>query len=122
MRRGGRVIWGAVDPVAPEGPSVVMDRVWAAARAVAGRRWRTFDVFDASMLSGTCGTGGVDVETEGHVARSLQLIASVLRGDPVPILDPPRAPPTEPTCAGPTGGRGRCWQLGLVAERDDVLG
>ncbi len=88
MRRGGRVIWGAVDPVALEGPSAVMDRVCVAARAVAGRRWRTFDVLDASLLSGTCGTGGVDVAAEDRVARALEVVASVLRGDPMPTVEP----------------------------------
>ncbi len=90
MRRGGRIIWGVVDPVAVDGPSMVIDRVYVAARAVAGRRWRTFDVFDASLLSGTCGTGGVDVEAEDHVAQTLQVTASMLRGDPLPSATPGR--------------------------------
>jgi hypothetical protein len=64
-----------------------MARLYAAARGVAGRRWRTFDVFDASLLSATCGTGGLDAEAEGQIAQTLQVTASVLRGDPVPVLD-----------------------------------
>jgi hypothetical protein len=86
MRRGGRVMWGVADALAPESPSLIVDRVCAAARAVAGRRWRTADVLDASFLSGTCGTGGVDVTAERRLARDLQVTASLLRGDPLPGL------------------------------------
>jgi len=91
MRRGGRVIWGVADAVAPEGPSLIVDRVCAAARAVAGRRWRTADVLDASLLSGTCGTGGSEVAAERRLARDLLLAAHLLRGDPLPAVpSPPR--------------------------------
>jgi hypothetical protein len=58
MRRGGRIMWGAVDPAGIEPPTWTAARVGAAARAVAGRRWRTDDMLDASLLSGACGTGG----------------------------------------------------------------
>jgi hypothetical protein len=58
--------------------------VYTAARAVAGRRVRTIDVLDASLLSGACGTGGVDAEAERAVARGLQVAAGLLRGDPLP--------------------------------------
>jgi hypothetical protein len=84
MRRGGRIMWGAVDPAAVEPTSWTVARVGAAARAVAGRRWRTADVLDASLLSGTCGTGGVEVEAEHAVAHGLRAAASHLRGDPQP--------------------------------------
>ncbi len=82
MRRGGRVMWGAVDAVALQGSSSIVDRIWAAARAVAGRRWRTADVLGCSLLSGSCGTGGVDVEAERDVARGLRVAARLLRGEP----------------------------------------
>jgi hypothetical protein len=84
MRRGGRIMWGALDPAAVEPSSCAAARVRAAARAVAGRRWRTADVLDASLLSGGCGTGGVTVEDEYEVARGLRAAASILRGDPLP--------------------------------------
>jgi hypothetical protein len=84
MRRGGRIMWGAVNPVAVDPPSQTAARVGAAARAVAGRRWRTRDVFDASLLSGGCGTGGVSAEAEREVAGRLQVAAALLRGDPPP--------------------------------------
>lgn len=82
MRRRGRIMWGAIDPAAVSRSSLVLDRVSAAARAVAGRRWRTQDVLAASLLSGSCGTGGVSVSAECHVARGLNVVASRLRGDP----------------------------------------
>jgi hypothetical protein len=87
MRRGGRVMWGAADPLAPESPSLIVDRVWATARGVAGRRWRTADVLDASLLSGTCGTGGVEVTAERRLARDLGVAASLLRGDQLPVRE-----------------------------------
>ena len=87
MRRGGRVMWGVADALSPESPSLIVDRVCAAARAVAGRRWRTADVLDASLLSGTCGTGGVDVTAERRLARDLRVSASLLRGDPLPGVE-----------------------------------
>jgi hypothetical protein len=84
MRRGGRIMWGAVDPAAVEPPAWTVARVCAAARAVAGRRWRTMDVLDASLMSGSCGTGGVDEEAERELAGALRVAASVLRGGPMP--------------------------------------
>lgn len=89
MRRGGRVVWGVVDPGAVQRPSVLIERVCAAARMVAGRRCRTADVFEASLLSGTCGTGGVDIDAERQIARGLLVAASMLRGDPLPVVGAP---------------------------------
>ncbi len=82
MRRRGRIMWGAVDPGADEDPRLIGERVDAAARAVAGRQWRTADVLECSLLAGSCGTGGVDVEAERRLARGLRVAASVLRGEP----------------------------------------
>jgi hypothetical protein len=84
MRRGGRIMWGAVDPAAVEPPSWTVARVRAAGRAVAGRRWRTSDVLDASLLSGACGTGGVSDQAERELAGALAVAASGLRGDHMP--------------------------------------
>jgi len=80
MRRGGRIMWGVVDPRAVEPASWAGARVAAAAHAVAGRRWRTSDVLDASLLSGTCGSGGLDVCTERTVAAVLGSVAAHLGG------------------------------------------
>jgi hypothetical protein len=44
-------------------------------------------VLDASLLSGTCGTGGVDVTAERRLARDLRVSASLLRGDPLPGVE-----------------------------------
>lgn len=82
--RRGRIMWGAVDPAVVELSSLVADRVCAAARAVAGRRCPTQDVLAASMLSGTCGTGGVAITDEDRVASCLRAAASRLRGEPEP--------------------------------------
>lgn len=84
MRRGGRIMWGAVDPAAVEPASWTAARVGAAARLVAGRRWRTADVLEASLLSGGCGTGGLDLGAEQDLARGLRAAATVLRGAPLP--------------------------------------
>ena len=86
MRRRGRIMWGAIDPVAIDESASVLGRVSAAARAVAGRRWRTQDVLGACLLSGSCGTGGVSVSAEGRVARGLQAVAGRLRGNPEPQI------------------------------------
>ena len=92
MRRGGRIMWGAVDPGAVEPPPWTVALVRAAARAVAGRRWRTMDVLDASLLSGSCRTRGVDEEAERELASALGVAASGLRGGPLPAR-----PAREPT-------------------------
>ena len=92
MRRGGRIIWGALDPAAAEPASCTVARVRAAARAVAGRRWRTMDVLEASLLSGGCGTGGLSTEAERHLARALLLAASLERGEPAPPTSRVRLP------------------------------
>jgi hypothetical protein len=84
MRRGGRIMWGAVDAAVAVPPLRTVARVRTVARAVAGRRWRTTDVLDASLLSGGCGTGSVSTETERQLARALRVAASVGRGDPMP--------------------------------------
>lgn len=87
MRRGGRIMWGVVDPVAvrPASAPIAVGRVSAAARGVAGRRWHTADVLEASLLSGGCGTGGVDAAAERELARCLRVAAGRLRGDPAPV-------------------------------------
>jgi hypothetical protein len=82
MRRGGRIMWGAADPGGVEDPRLISDRVDAAARAVAGRQWRTADVLGCSLLAGSCGSGGVDVEAERRLARGLRATAGRLRGEP----------------------------------------
>ena len=97
MRRGGRIMWGAIDPAAAETPPQTVGRVCAAARAVAGRRLRTMDVLDASLLSGACGTGGVDAEAERAVAHGLRVAAGLLRGDPLPAQ--PSVTDTSPTAS-----------------------
>jgi hypothetical protein len=102
MRRGGRIMWGAIDPAAVEPATWTAARVAHAARSVAGRRWRTADVLAASLLSGACGTGGVDAGSERELARTLQVAATALRGDPTPLA--PRLDRAERlsrrTCAG----------------------
>jgi hypothetical protein len=110
MRRGGRIMWGAVDPAALSEPSVIVDRVCAAARAVAGRRWRTEDVLECSLLSGSCGSGGVEVEAERAVARGLQVTASALRSGSV---GPP--PGRDVDQLDVTGSSSRRWIAGATS-------
>jgi hypothetical protein len=81
LRRGGWVMWGAVDPSDADGPAAMIGRLCSAARAVAGRWLRPGDVLAASLLSAGCGTGGVPVAAELQIARDLQMVASLLRGD-----------------------------------------
>jgi hypothetical protein len=108
MRRGGRIMWGAVDPVAVEPVAWTIARVGAAVRAVAGRRWPTADVLAASLLSGACGSGGVDAGAERDVARALLATAGALRrGQTPPPASPSRSatspdgPPTESVSRAP---------------------
>ena len=88
MRRGGRIMWGAIDPAAPEPPTWVAARVSHAARLVAGRRCRTADVFAASLLSGGCGSAGVAAASERDLAAALHVAATALRAEPIPPPHP----------------------------------
>ncbi len=92
LRREGRVMWGAAEPGADHDGAAIADRVRAAARAVAGEPDRIESVWQGSLLSGSCGTGAIDVHAECRLARALQVTAATLRGRPVPAREP-EAPP-----------------------------
>jgi hypothetical protein len=108
IRRGGRIMWGAADPARAESPAQIIGRVGAAARAVAGADRSAEDVVLASLLSGGCGTGGVECQAERRLAAALEAAARLLRGDPMPAqnrhvplltatVSPWSAPPSSPT-------------------------
>jgi hypothetical protein len=90
LRRDGRVMWGVAEPGADEDEPHVAGRGRAAASAVATEHGQIDGVWRASLLSGSCGTGGVDVdvEAERRLARTLRITAAVLRGEPAPALEP----------------------------------
>jgi hypothetical protein len=79
---------GVAEPGADEDEPHVAGRGRAAASAVATEHGQIDGVWRASLLSGSCGTGGVDVEAERRLARTLRITAAVLRGEPAPALEP----------------------------------
>ena len=81
LGRGGRIMWGVVDPCLPEPAPHAVARLCAAAREVAGGG-APLEVLNASLLSASCGTGGVSVGAERWVARSIESAASLLRAAP----------------------------------------
>jgi hypothetical protein len=89
LRDGGRIIWGALDPGASPDPWAVLGRINAAAAALDSGP--ATSLYDHSLVSATCGTGGPRVEAELQVAVAVAGAAAIARGEPVPA--PPAAPP-----------------------------
>ncbi len=69
--RGGRIAWGALDPVAPDGPEMVAARVGAGLGALTGAGLAVEDALAASLLTPACGTGRLSVQRERLVAATL---------------------------------------------------
>ncbi|WP_320669321.1 hypothetical protein [Patulibacter defluvii] len=74
---GGRIAWGAVDPVRPDGPANVASRVTAAVAAVAARGPAIERVFARSLVTPSCGTGRLTPRRERLVASVLAAGAEV---------------------------------------------
>jgi hypothetical protein len=70
--RGGRVAWGAIDPVAPGGERTATACVAGAMEVIGAER---------SLITPTCGTGRLSIEREHAVAAAISRLASSLRGD-----------------------------------------
>jgi hypothetical protein len=74
LARGGRIAWGAVDPVAPESVAATAARL-AAAIASLGRR--ATDTAKASLVTPACGTGRLSPARERLVAATLDAAVRV---------------------------------------------
>jgi hypothetical protein len=75
ISRGGRVMWGVFDPVAPQ-PVEAARRQIASACASLSRGLTHGVVVAASLVSGCCGTGLASVDDERMVAASLRAAAT----------------------------------------------
>ncbi|HEX5617475.1 MAG TPA: hypothetical protein VFX51_03600 [Solirubrobacteraceae bacterium] len=77
LARGGRVAWGAVDPVAPESVAGTAARL---AAALAGLGRRATDAATASLVTPACGTGRLSPARERLVAATLDAAVRVTAG------------------------------------------
>lgn len=94
LRRGGRVAWGALDPVHPGGSGDVAGLVAAALHAVAGDGLAIEAVAARSLLTPACGTGRLTPGEERLLAAGLAgaadgLRAAVRAGSGAPALPGP---------------------------------
>jgi hypothetical protein len=78
LSRGGRVAWGAIDPVAPGDERAAATRV---RQAMAALGLPTGLVAKRSLITPSCGTGRLSIEREQQVAAAISRLASSLRGD-----------------------------------------
>jgi hypothetical protein len=76
--RGGRVVWGALDPVRPGDIGDAAARLIAAMAAL-DDEGRPARVACASLVSPTCGSGRLSVQSELRLAASLAAVAGVVR-------------------------------------------
>jgi hypothetical protein len=78
VARGGRVMWGGVDPASPQDPATSAGLV-ASAVAALGPDPSSADVLAGSLLSPSCGTGRLAVESELRVAAIVRAVADAVR-------------------------------------------
>jgi len=71
VARGGRIAWGALDPVDPDGAEMVAARVVAGLGALSGAGIPVEAGLEASLLTPACGTGRLSVARERLVAATL---------------------------------------------------
>jgi hypothetical protein len=89
IARGGRIMWGIVNPVSPRGAEAAIGLVAAAASALS-HAGSPGEAIDAGLLSPSCGTGRLSVEAELRVAAILAAAADAVRAG-VGSIAPPRA-------------------------------
>jgi hypothetical protein len=77
VQRGGRIAWGALDPVAPEAAPAAAERVAAAAGSLGLPADR---VAASSLLTPGCGTGLLTTADEGLLAARLSSLRPSPRG------------------------------------------
>jgi tRNA A-37 threonylcarbamoyl transferase component Bud32 len=78
VARGGRVMWGVVDPVDPGAPADVAGRIAVVTSALTG--WRPPPaIAAASLVSPSCGTGWLSDAAEHRVADVLTAAAAAAR-------------------------------------------
>ncbi|HTU29166.1 MAG TPA: hypothetical protein VMF07_07275 [Solirubrobacteraceae bacterium] len=78
VRRGGRVLWGAVDPVRPGDVETAAARLIAAMFSL-GELRPASHVVVASLVSPACGSGRLSLEGELRLAATLDAVAGVVR-------------------------------------------
>lgn len=77
VRRGGRIAWGALDPVRPDGPANVASRVVSAIGTVGAQGIAVDRLFAQSLVTPSCGTGRLSPRRERLVASVLAAGAEV---------------------------------------------
>jgi hypothetical protein len=77
IARGGRVMWGAIDPLAPDDARAARRRVAAAAFGLGARP-------TDGLVSPSCGTGQLSVGQESALARLVADVAGRPRTGPAP--------------------------------------
>ena len=77
VQRGGRVAWGAIDPVSPGDTATACARL---AAAIASLGPPAADVAAASLVTPTCGTGRLSPGRERLVAATLDAAIRVTAG------------------------------------------
>jgi len=80
LRRGGRVAWGVLDPVAPEPAAQAGGVTMAAMSCQARGRLPLERVARQSLVTPSCGTGRLSPERERLVAATLDAAAHAARG------------------------------------------
>ena len=106
ISRGGRVMWGVFDAVAPQPVQAATRQIVSACASLSdGLALRR--VLAASLVSGCCGTGLASIQDELGVAASLRAAAALVRGGvtrrgfaPVPLVTMGAAA-SDGSCTGP---------------------
>lgn len=107
ISRGGRVVWGVFDPVAPQ-PVEAAARQIDAACASLGHGLTDGGVLAASLVSGCCGTGLASIDHERIVAASVRGAAAITRGSPADERTPSQASRLRNPLAGCVRRATRC--------------
>jgi hypothetical protein len=102
--RGGRIVWGVVDPVAPGDPAVAAARL-IAAMASLGTSCRADEVAQASLVSPACGSGRLSVDSERRLAGTVAATLGAVRDGLAAISGAAsaRGRSSRSRCPGPDG-------------------
>jgi hypothetical protein len=76
--RGGRIMWGVVDPVRPGDAGEAAARLIAAMASLGGEG-RPSAVATASLVSPACGSGRLSVQSELRLAATLGAALAAVR-------------------------------------------
>ena len=100
LARGGRVVWGVVDPVAPGDAETAAGRLAASAAAMAPELSAS-EVAASSLVSPACGTGRVSIDSECRVAEVLAAAVRATRAAIAAHGTPEIKAPHSPLCIDP---------------------